>query len=35
VRVPIARAHLLHGALIGSTLLTGSEEEYNIKVGFF
>lgn len=35
VRVEAGRAHLMYAALVASTLRTGSEEEYNIRVGFF
>ncbi|GLY71214.1 hypothetical protein Atai01_78330 [Amycolatopsis taiwanensis] len=35
VRVPLAQAHLVYTALVVSTHLTPSEEEYNIQVGAF
>lgn len=35
VRIPVDKAHLVYTALIVSTHLTGSEEEYNIHVGAF
>jgi hypothetical protein len=35
VRIPAAQAHLIHAALMVSTHLTSSEEEYNIQVGEF
>ncbi|RZQ64827.1 hypothetical protein [Amycolatopsis suaedae] len=35
VRVPAQRAHLLYTALVVSTHMTRSEEEYNIQVGAF
>jgi hypothetical protein len=35
VVVPLSQAHVIHTALVVSTELTGSEEEYTIKVGFF